>query len=676
MSLICMNIRLVLRSDTMFSSGHSTPGGEDIALRLDQDGMPFLPGATLKGLLRESVGDCLRWTGEDPAALTALFGLEGWQGGESSPDLTAGPGGPPGDPARRLIFGDLRLEEGQTDWEITRTFTALEDQVVKTGTLRTASCLRKGLAFWGVLFCDQRDARLIQDGCAALKWAGLLRNRGFGQIQVTADPAGPLAHRPALSPTGCLRYRLELATALNVPQYRRSAGGWHELNYTDTRQYLPGSAVRGLLLSTLAREQPDWFAAHKAQLLGDGVRFLDALPVSEGQAAVPAPMGFYEDKGETHFYSVLTRREVLPQDKRAKLGSFCTLEAGSKGPLLRGCSPKTAAALRMRRGRTPEEKQVFSANAIAPGTVLEGYIQLDDPGLAPALSAAFYDWAWLGADKFAGYGLCRVAEVAPAQGRYGAPFGFSDGDQIPSELYMMLLSPTTMARAGEPVGLDEEALADLLALPPCGPGQKRLEITGCATAAAEQVGFNTTWGCATPAEVMYAPGSVFQLKCAAPPSLAALRRLEQTGLGLRRGEGCGQVLFLKDYPRYQKYRETGRPAAAPLAELRRARCRWLLETPVPGGLSNSQLGTIQALCERAMAQKGDLGDLRAFFDHNIKDKGARNQARYQAFREAFDKLMERPLAETLEVDRCPDGPVERLKLVCDWLDLSRKKVGR
>ena len=47
MSLICMNIRLVLRSDAMFSSGHSTPGGEDIALRVDQDGMPFLPGATL-----------------------------------------------------------------------------------------------------------------------------------------------------------------------------------------------------------------------------------------------------------------------------------------------------------------------------------------------------------------------------------------------------------------------------------------------------------------------------------------------------------------------------------------------------------------------------------------------------------------------------------------------------
>ena len=676
MSLICMNIRLELRSDAIFSSGHSVPGGEDIALRVDQDGMPFLPGATLKGLLRESLGDCLRWSGGDPAALTALFGQEGWQGGAGSPDLAAGPGGLSGDPGRRLIFGDLRLEKGQTDWETTRTFTALEDQVVKTGTLRTASCLRKGLVFRGALFCDQQDIEWIQQGCAALKWAGLLRNRGFGQVKVTADPAGALAHKPALPPTGCLRYRLELATALNVPQYRRSAGGWHELNYTDTRQYLPGSAVRGLLLSTLARERPDWFAAHKAQLLGDGVRFLDALPVCEGQAAVPAPMCFYEDKGETHFYSVLTRGEVLPQDKRAKLGSFCTLEASPEDPLLRGCSPKTAVALRMRRGNTPEEKQVFSANAIAPGTVLEGYIQLDDPALAPELSAAFYDWAWLGADKYAGYGLCRVAEVAPVQSRYGVLFGFSNGDQVPSELYMMLLSPAVMTRAGEPVGLDEEALADLLALPSCETGQKRLEITGCATAAAEQVSFNTTWGCATPAEVMYAPGSVFQLKCAAPPRLAALRRLEQTGLGIRRGEGCGQVLFLKDYPRYQKYQEDNRPDAAPQAQLRRARCSWLLKTPVPGGLSNSQLGDIQARCEQAMARKGNLEDLRAFFDHNSKDRGARNRAQYQAFREAFDQLMERPLAETLGVDRCPDGPVERLKLVCDWLDLSRKKVGR
>lgn len=676
MGLICLKVTMQLCSDAIFGSGNSTPGGEDIALRLDSEGRPFLSGATFKGLLRESVGDCLRWTGGDPEVLNALFGRESWSGGDASPDLAGTPGDCADDQDRRLIFGDLRLAEGERDWEIPRIFTALEERVAKPGSLHTASCLRKGLKFRGELFCAQGDMELVRQGCAALKWAGLLRSRGFGRVKVTARRAEALAHRSPLLPTGLLRYRLELATAMVVPQYSRSEGGWQDLNYTDTRRALPGSAVRGLLLSTLARERPAWFEEHKAQLLGDGVRFLDALPVREEQTAIPTPMGFYEDLGELRFYSVLTR-DAVTGDKRAKLGSYCTLECGGGTPRLRRCTPKTAVALRMRRGNTPEEKAVFCANAIAPGTVLEGYIQLDDPNLAPELSAAFYDWAWLGADKFAGYGLCRVAEVAPVRERYGAEFGFAPGDEIPSELYMMLLAPTSMARAGEPVGLDEEILADLLDLPPCEGGQKRLEITGCAASTVEQVGFNAAWGCATDTDVMYAPGSVFRLKCILPPEVEALRRLERTGLGMRRGEGCGQVLFLKDYPRYQKYREKGQtPAAAPGAELRRARCRWLLEHRVPGGLSSSQLGTLQALCEQAMARGGELSGLRSFFDHNIRERGVRHGTGFETFRREFDRLMQTPLANTLGCADCPDGPVERLKLICDWLDLSRKKVNR
>lgn len=675
MSLICMNLRMELCSDAIFSSGNSTPGGEDIALRVDQDGQPFLPGATLKGLLRESVGDWLSWTQGDPVAITALFGREGWNGGQASPDLEDWPVQSESS-GRRLIFGDLRLEPGQPDWSLTRTFTALEDQVVKTGTLRTASCLRKGLVFRGQLFCDQEDETLIQKGCAALKWAGLLRNRGFGRVRVTAARAGALAHRPAVAGATCLRYRLELATALAVPQYSRSMGGWHALNYMDTKRYLPGSALRGWLLSTLARERPDWFEAHKARLLGDGVRFLDALPVREGRSAIPTPMGFYEDKAETRFYSVLLR-DAEAGDKRAKVGPFCTLEAGEEHPRLRGFAPKTTLALRMRRSDDPEGKQVFSGNAMAPGTVLEGYIQLDDPELAADLSGAFYDWVWLGADKYAGNGLCRVLSVEGVPDRYGADFGFQPGDQIPSELYMMLLSPTTMGRAGEPVGLEPEALADLLELPACPAGQHRLEIAGYATSVTEQVTFNSTWGCATPVEVMYAAGSVFRLKCVCPPDYEALHRLEQTGLGLRRCQGCGQVLFLKDYTRYQKFREDAvgtKPSRA--AELRRARCRWLLENDIPSGMSASQLGDVQVLCQQAIAQRGDLRELEEFFRHNLEDRGARNGARFQGFYQWYQDFMTTPLGETLGVENCPDGRVEKLRLICDWLDLSRKEVGK
>ena len=60
MSRIVVKVTMRLLSDTIFASGNSVPGGEDIALRLDSEGKPFLPGSTLKGLLRESLENYLR----------------------------------------------------------------------------------------------------------------------------------------------------------------------------------------------------------------------------------------------------------------------------------------------------------------------------------------------------------------------------------------------------------------------------------------------------------------------------------------------------------------------------------------------------------------------------------------------------------------------------------------
>ncbi len=671
MNLVCLRIRMELCSDAIFGSGNSVPGGEDVALRLDGEGNPFLPGSTLKGLLRESMANYLCWTGRDTGILNELFGEEGWNGGENSPDLT---GGRADDSARgrRLIFGDLRLAGDPSDWAGTRSFTALEDNIVKSKMLRTATCLRKGLEFRGELLCDKGDVELVQSACAGLKWAGLLRHRGFGRIRVTAEQTGHLRHKPAVEQTNCIRYRLELATPMTVPRFSRSTGDWSTLNYIDTKKYLPGSAVRGLIVSTLARERPEWFLCHKSQLLGNGVRFLNALPVSGEQATIPTPMGFYEDKGNTRFYSVLMQ-DVYPGDKRASIGAFCTIDGDLR---MTGYTPKTAVSLRIRRGNSPEEKQIFAANSIAAGTVLEGFIQLDDPSLAPDIAAAFYDWAWLGADKYAGNGLCRVACVEPAQGHYGEQYSFGPGDTVPEQLYMMLLSPASMSQDGESAGINEEGLADLLELPQPTDGMKRLTVDRCVTSVTEHVSYNSTWGCASATEVMYEAGSVFRLRCACAPTLEALWRLEKMGIGLRRGEGCGQVLFLKDYERFTKCQEE--PAAFqpdPEALVRQARCRWLLEHPVPGEMSKSQLGSVQVLCERAMALGGDLSGLKEYFTHNLTERGARHGARFEGFQRQFERLIQTPLAETLCVANCPDGVVERLKLICDWLDLSRKEAG-
>ena len=58
-----LQVRLELLSDTIFGSGHSIPGGEDIAVCQDENGYPYLKGTTFKGLLRESMHDLLEWSG-------------------------------------------------------------------------------------------------------------------------------------------------------------------------------------------------------------------------------------------------------------------------------------------------------------------------------------------------------------------------------------------------------------------------------------------------------------------------------------------------------------------------------------------------------------------------------------------------------------------------------------
>lgn len=114
-----LQVRLELLSDTIFGSGHSIPGGEDIAVCQDENGYPYLKGTTFKGLLRESMHDLLEWSGGPTDTVEALLGKEGWTG-------TAG--------GRRLHLTPLTLEEKPEESETCydhRTFTSLENDVVK-----------------------------------------------------------------------------------------------------------------------------------------------------------------------------------------------------------------------------------------------------------------------------------------------------------------------------------------------------------------------------------------------------------------------------------------------------------------------------------------------------------------------------------------------------------------
>lgn len=652
MSRTSLTVQIALLSDAIFSSGYSIPGGEDIAIKRTEDGMPFLPGSTMKGLLRETIENYLAWTGVEESILHHLFGKESCADSNST---------------RRLIFSDWIVDIQQTnlpqeDWVSTRTFTALENDVVKQGSLRVASCLNRGVILTGTIICDSTDEALLKNAIPFLKWAGLLRNRGFGKVSTKVIETTPLISSHIIPSASLLRYRIRLKTPLSVSSL---TGNTQNENYLDARNYIPGTTVRGMVISQLALMEPEWFEANKCALLSDSTRFLGAYPVVDAAVAVPTPMGFYEDKNQEDFYTVLYD-DVKPRYKRAKIGAFCV----QKDTILTGISPQTDSSMRIQRGNQKQEQKLFTACVLCADTDWEGYIQLDQPELAEHITKIFTDMIYLGASHYAGHGLCEVIALDAADHPSWGMATYHDTDTTSETIYMLLLSPTTMQKDGITVGLDEEKLSDLLGV--------KVEITKCATSITEINTFNRTWRCYTPSEIMYEKGSLFQLHCTPAPDAKALKRLENTGLGIRRAEGFGQVLFLKDFNRIKNYEKTKLNAEGhhfPVATTQRQkRCKWLLETELPRGsgqykLSNSQIGSIQEWIQTAIANGGNTDMLDEFFRRNMEDRSPDYKQRFKAIKEKIENFMRDPsIAELLP----SDTPTERLRLISEWIDLNRK----
>ena len=191
-----MKIKMQLLSDTIFGSGVSVPGGEDISVLCDRDGFPYYKGGTFKGVFREELYRYLEWLGtEEKEIENTLVRLLG-KGGNGE-EITAS----------KLIFSDFVLsgyvkekileevgkEEGYAEiitdlLTHTRTLTAIEeDGIAKEGSLRSLRCVNKGLYFYSNISCAPEDEELVRELLAMIKWLGSMRNRGFGKVKITVE---------------------------------------------------------------------------------------------------------------------------------------------------------------------------------------------------------------------------------------------------------------------------------------------------------------------------------------------------------------------------------------------------------------------------------------------------------------------------------------------------------
>jgi CRISPR/Cas system CSM-associated protein Csm3 (group 7 of RAMP superfamily) len=160
------------RSDAGASFGASA----DNSVVRDADGLPFFPGKTLKGLLREAVEDYNELTGGKYSGdIATIFGGAGIEG--------------------KCHFSDAKFEDNEAKSIVSghlqrylfhsKTTTALNDKGLKEShSLRTLEAVVP-CTLCGTIYNVPEELKDLLTQCFKfIKYIGMHRNRGFGRCQL------------------------------------------------------------------------------------------------------------------------------------------------------------------------------------------------------------------------------------------------------------------------------------------------------------------------------------------------------------------------------------------------------------------------------------------------------------------------------------------------------------
>lgn len=411
----------------------------------------------------------------------------------------------------------------------------------------------------------------------------------------------------------------------NLEPVRIADDSTSQSGQTVTLRYIPGTAIRGIVINALARETD--FEEIKHSLFSAKVRYLNAYPTDGEKELLPSPKGFYEDKKEglekKEIDNVVVNGEFEEGKKRAALGRFCRIE----GDTIYHYAVNTGSDLKITINDT--KQNVFRNEYMCAGYIFTGYIVVEDSALKDRIRDVFREDFVVGNARSAGLGKCRVISC-----EYVDRLPYEDylpaADQE-KECYMLLLSNTVMRdQNGELCGLDRSKLEEKMNI-------TKLKIAYCSTSTVDVKGYNRKWKTKIPSAVMYEQGSVFHLEYEGVLTREKMSALCDQGIGIRLNEGFGRVIFLNDYEsvRYKQKaqfdRKESRAAEAQREEdretlqiaagcyyrnlLERRMNTYLVEHPLPKGkIANSRLGILEAY---ATAYKYEPREARRYIDQYL-----------------------------------------------------------
>jgi CRISPR-associated protein Csx10 len=388
-------------------------------------------------------------------------------------------------------------------------------------------------------------------------------------------------------------------------------------NSVRSLDFVPGSALRGAAARALCAREVDRTNPEDFRLLilSGAVRYLNAYVTVQGRRGLPVPASFRRDKHAAEVYD-LAGWDTGPEAQLVRLSAGYVAPVGNE---VATADVAGSGRLHQQRQRaagrpTPEAGAVFRYESLDAGQQFAGVLAITaaDAGAAgshaAALRQALGESVLLGKSRRAGYGGAARLTWADTQPREWAGVGAVLDYQPEGAVFRLLLTSDYLGRDPDTGQIDPAALA--------GEVRHRLRDRVEVVRGFQQFrrvgGYNRKWGLELPQGLALAAGSVLLLRARQFLPLADLLAVEHSGLGERRAEGFGRVVFLTAPERHLRLRRSGtgggeRPTVAepPLLGVMQQR---LLEEVV-GQRINAVAGEL-ARTARDIPSRSLLGRLR------------------------------------------------------------------
>lgn len=183
-----LSLKIQFFSPWHCGSGLSAGADADSLVIKDSHGVPFIPGKTIKGLVREAVEDYVSLTGIN-LPIEKAFGVEASQKGSNSPQQGY------------LFFTNAELSkqeiqaitssQAQEYLYINKVETAIgKNGITKEHSLRTMETTIPCCLHAQIMHVDEELAKVMEPALGFIKHMGTKRNRGLGRCLFTIEKGG------------------------------------------------------------------------------------------------------------------------------------------------------------------------------------------------------------------------------------------------------------------------------------------------------------------------------------------------------------------------------------------------------------------------------------------------------------------------------------------------------